>query len=346
MIDPDPYDADLEDDQDEADLWFVPAPPEEEPDFLSPLPRSSDDELSQIADWQAAQRDMAGELADAARLLGVLDEMLRRGPKGWTQRIALTEAAQLGWITGSRLSVERLGLWTELRLSHPGDDARDLERGSWAYRRLAGNLQPLEGMKAFLNRTPVGEQSLLEDKIEGWSAAILAAQSLHPIALGCFAHYLWPLAGIGSPGDKLECSVVGARIAAQARGAALRFAPIAMGGYSALLASGPAERKLRYWIRGVGNGASRAIRILRLLEDWSARAAAETQDLSGKTHGRLLTLFAAWPMISAPTAEKMTGVSRASVQRNLDVLQQRGLISEVTDQSRFRVWTANIGSAG
>ena len=327
MIDPDPYNADLEEDQEEADLWFVPAPPEEEPDFLSPLPRSSDDELSQIADWQAAQRDLVVELADAARLLGVLDEMLRRGPKGWSQRIALTEAAQLGWITGSRLSVERLGLWTELRLSHPGDDARDLERGSWAYRRLAGNLQPLEGMKAFLNRTPVGEQSLLDDKIEGWSAAILAANALHPIALGGFAHHLWPLAGIGSPGDKLECSVVGARIAA-------------------LLASGTAERKLRYWIRGVSNGASRAIRILRLLEDWSARATAETQDLSGKTHGRLLTLFAAWPMISAPTAEKMTGVSRASVQRNLDALQQRGLISEVTDQSRFRVWTANIGSAG
>tara|TARA_Y100001956_G_scaffold51300_1_gene49993 strand:- start:32 stop:334 length:303 start_codon:yes stop_codon:yes gene_type:complete len=100
MIDPDPYDADPDEDpaedQDEADLWFVPAPPEEEPDFLSPLPRSSDDELSQIADWQAAQRDLAVELADAARLLGVLDEMLRRGPKGWTQRIALTEAAQLG----------------------------------------------------------------------------------------------------------------------------------------------------------------------------------------------------------------------------------------------------------
>jgi Fe2+ or Zn2+ uptake regulation protein len=37
-------------------------------------------------------------------------------------------------------------------------------------------------------------------------------------------------------------------------------------------------------------------------------------------------------------AEALTGASRATVQRNLDWMQKRGLIREVTGQGMFRMW--------
>jgi Fe2+ or Zn2+ uptake regulation protein len=47
-------------------------------------------------------------------------------------------------------------------------------------------------------------------------------------------------------------------------------------------------------------------------------------------------------MLSASAAEAETGTSRASVQRNLALLQARNLIREITGQGRFRVWTAEL----
>jgi len=51
-------------------------------------------------------------------------------------------------------------------------------------------------------------------------------------------------------------------------------------------------------------------------------------------------VFAAWPLVSALLAEKQTGASRAAVQRNMDVMTDRGLIRETTGQGRHRVWAA------
>lgn len=41
-----------------------------------------------------------------------------------------------------------------------------------------------------------------------------------------------------------------------------------------------------------------------------------------------------------PMAAALTGASTASVQRNLTLMQGRGLLREVTGQGRYRVWTA------
>lgn len=38
----------------EANLWFLLGPPEDEPDFLPPLPRAEADETSVIDDWRRA----------------------------------------------------------------------------------------------------------------------------------------------------------------------------------------------------------------------------------------------------------------------------------------------------
>lgn len=56
----------------------------------------------------------------------------------------------------------------------------------------------------------------------------------------------------------------------------------------------------------------------------------------------LLSALEAWPLVSAPMAESLTGASRASVHRGLDRLVDLGLVREVTGQGRFRFWAAKL----
>ncbi|TDX24693.1 DNA binding protein with HTH domain [Rhodovulum visakhapatnamense] len=37
-------------------------------------------------------------------------------------------------------------------------------------------------------------------------------------------------------------------------------------------------------------------------------------------------------------AEKLTGAHRATVQRNIDLMEEQGLVREVTGQGRYRMW--------
>ena len=74
------------------------------------------------------------------------------------------------------------------------------------------------------------------------------------------------------------------------------------------------------------------------VESWAARAAGAMTRLSGKTPPALRAALIEWPLLSAPMAEAMTGSSRAAVQRNLNWMEERGLIREVTGQGRYRMW--------
>jgi Fic family protein len=96
------------------------------------------------------------------------------------------------------------------------------------------------------------------------------------------------------------------------------------------------------WTLGSHRAVLAALMALDRLVQWQARAEAEMAGLSGRTPFRLIAALAAHPMLAAPQAEAATGASRAAVQRNLDLLQARGLIREVTGQGRFRVWAAKV----
>jgi predicted ArsR family transcriptional regulator len=85
-----------------------------------------------------------------------------------------------------------------------------------------------------------------------------------------------------------------------------------------------------------------AMRHLDEIEAWSARAEASMATLSGRTPELLRAVLAEWPMVSAPMAEQIIGVSRAAVQRNMTWMQDHGLVREVTGQGRFRMWRAAI----
>ena len=328
----------MNDDPDD-DLWFLPGPPEDEA-MLAPLPRAGVLEGDQVVPWDRAQAALALPLARVAARLGALDDRLLRAPKGWQHRLALSAAAELSWFAGERVAPERLALWLSLRLAGAQEDAQALTRVGWAMRRLSGGPGPEEGLQAFLGRHEPGQGAEpLGERIEGWQSVMAHAVGLHPLVRAAFGFYLWPMAGLGHQGDRLEAAVTAARLAAgECRGGAI-FAPLSLPG--AGRGSKEAGARLRAWIEGVESAILKAMRQLDQLERWQSEARDRTAKLSGRTPGQLLAVLAEWPLVSSPMAEHLTGASRAAVQRNLTLLMDHGLIREVTGQGRYRFWSIN-----
>ncbi|MWD30194.1 hypothetical protein E0K89_022230, partial [Aquicoccus sp. SCR17] len=96
------------------------------------------------------------------------------------------------------------------------------------------------------------------------------------------------------------------------------------------------------WLRGAERATLAALLHLDRVAAWRDRAAEAVADLSGRTPPALVSVLESWPQVSAPLAEAETGASRAAVQRNLRILEERDLIREVTGQGRYRVWAAAI----
>ncbi len=327
---------------DDADLWFMPPPIEDDDDIPAPA-----HDRAIITDWTGAEAAHAARLARVAGRMGALDERLRRGPEGWRHRLAVIEASELGWHLGDRIGPDRLALWLALRLAGVQDDAGALARVGWAVRRLTGGPGPAQGLAAFLDRrdpdTVTPDADRLSDRADAWSDVLAQGRDLHPISRACMGFHLWNLAGLSQQGDRLEAAVTATRIAAMdCRGAV--FAPLALGGglgaSGALRSGGTPGERLGRWLDAMDRGCLAAMRHLDDIDAWAARAATAIAPLSGRTPPALLVVLMEWPFVSAPMAEQLTGASRAAVQRNLDWMERHGLIREVTGQGRFRMWRA------
>nr|WP_111405186.1 hypothetical protein [Phycocomes zhengii] len=332
-----------DEDVSEDDLWFLPGPMEDEPDYLPPGPRAEVRETAVLDDWRDAEAGHAARLARVAGRIGALGDRLKRGPEGWRHRLALIEAADLSWFVGDRIGPDRLALWISMRLPGVQDDTAALARISWAVRRLIGGPGPEVDLFAFLDRRDPENLSddaePLTDRATGWLDLMAQASDLHPITRACFGFHLWSLAGLGKQSDGMEAAVTASRIAAHWGEGAI-FAPLAMGGAGALRAGGPPAERLARWLEKMETACLTAMRHLDDIETWSARAEAEMTPLSGKTPPALRGVLTEWPLVSAPMAEALTGASRAAVQRNLAWMEARNLVRELTGQGRFRMWRA------
>lgn len=354
--------------KDDADLWFLPGPMEDEPDYLPPGPTSEAKESEIVDAWRAAEAGQAVQLARVAARLGILDERLRRGPTGWRQRLALIEAADLSWRTQDRIGLDRLSLYMALRVSTVTDDAQALYRIGWTVRRLIGGPAPLAhrsgvcDLDTFLDRrdrpgqrerleeakapsrvVEMAERDAFEDRAAGWLAMMDQAEDLHPVTRACMGFHLWHVAELSPVDDPLEAAVTAARVAiadltpsGSATGAI--FAPIAMGGGGGFRAIGDPPARLGRWLNAMESATFAALRRLEEIEAWAAAAERTMVLLSGKTPPMLRDLFTSWPLVSVQMAEKLTGAHRATVQRNIDWMEERGLIREVTGQGRYRMW--------
>ena len=352
----------------DADLWFLPGPIEDEPDYLPPRPPPEAKESDVVDAWRAAEAGQAAQLARVAARLGILDERLRRGPAGWRQRLALIEAADLSWLTQDRIGLDRLSLYMALRVSTVTDDAQALYRIGWTMRRLTGGPAPLArrsgiaDLETFLDRrdrpgqgerleeakapsrvVEMAEREAFEDRAAGWLAMMDQAEDLHPVTRACMGFHLWHVAELSPVDDPLEAAVTAARVAVadltpsgSATGAI--FAPIAMGGGGGFRAIGDPPARLARWLNAMESATFAALRKLEEIEAWAAAAERTMALLSGKTPPMLRDLFTSWPLVSVQLADKLTGAHRATVQRNIDWMEERGLIREVTGQGRYRMW--------
>ena len=328
----------------EEDLWFLPGPLEDEPDYLPPGPRAEPPDTAVIDIWAKAERAHAARLAKVAGRLGALDDRLLRGPNGWRHRLSLIEAADLSWFAGDRVSSDRLALWVSMRLSGVQDDPEALARIGWAVRRLTSGPGPKVDLAAFLDRRDPENMEdsaeRFEDRADGWLDVMTAAADLHPITRACMGFHLWSLAGFGQYGDQIEAAVAASRIAASDGSGAI-FAPLAMGGAGGLRASGLPLERLERWLGGMETACLAAMRHLDDIEAWSAKTKTAMTSLTGKTPPALRALLTEWPLVSASMAETLTGASRAAVQRNLGWMEAHGLIREVTGHRRYRMWCAS-----
>lgn len=359
--------SDLEDDvgsEDDTDLWFLPGPLDDEDDLppgSAPLPRASRRVLFDMAEWRAAQDRASGELATLCQLYGELDLRLRLGPKGLVQRLALREAADLSWWVGDRISADRLSLWQVLRLGSTDDPDQALPRAGWALRRLSGGAAPVENLGRFLERVQ-NIEAVPRGNVENDAAALGAqlsadpgavedlgqlmaeAADLHPVTQAAVVFSAWRL--LGAPQTReMEAAVLAARHAAQmARraGAGASFLPLAQGGPGTFRGEGSPERKFAAWVAGATQATLAALLYLERLEAWQEKARAEIADLSGRTPALLVDCLMRWSHVSVSLAAAETGASRASCQRNLDLLTARGLIREVTGQGRYRFWCVRV----
>ncbi len=329
------------------DLWFLPGPMEDEPDFLLPGPRAERHETAIFDDWRKAEAGNAACLAHVAGRIGALDDRLKRSPEGWRHRLALIEAADLSWFVGDRICPDRLSLWISMRTSGTQDDTLALVRVAWAVRRLSGGPSPEVDLSAFLDRRGpnilTDEAEPFADRAGGWLDLMAQASALHPITRACMGFHLWSLVGLGQQGDHMEAAVMAARIAAS-EGKGAVFAPLSMGGAGGLRAGGPPIDRLARWLEGMETASLTAMRHLDDIEGWSARAETEMSALSGKTPRALRAVLTEWPFVSAPMAEALTGASRAAVQRTLAWMEAKGLVREMTGQGRYRLWRVSASN--
>lgn len=338
----------------EVDLWFLPDDEEAlaadqwglGPGAQASLP------LFDPAEWRAAEGALAADLAALCHDTGRLAERLAHLP-GAAGRLAVQEAASLSWWVGDRIGPDRLALWLILREGAGAEDAPGLARAAWVARRLETTSPMTPDHAALLALFGSGDD---EERLGQATAEELAEaatlfrdlRGLAPATLACLAFHLWrllpddpaELVGNRTPrAREMTAALLAARLGA---GSGLGFLPLTLAGYGGLTASGSIERRLAAFYAAAHQAVLSALMTLERLRLWRARAETATADLSGRTPARLIGCLADWPTVTAPLAEKVTGASRAAVQRNLDLLTTRGLIREITGQGRFRVWAAKL----
>jgi hypothetical protein len=182
-----------------------------------------------------------------------------------------------------------------------------------------------------------------ESRAASWLAMMGQAADLHPVTRACMGFHLWHVAELFTADDPLEAAVTAARVAVSDLGASagrqgMVFAPISMGGGGGFRTTGDPAARLARWLSAMESAVFTALRRLDEVEAWATEAAETMAKLSGRTPPQLRDVFVEWPLVSVQMAETLTGGHRATVQRNIDWMEERGLVKEVTGQGRYRMW--------
>ncbi|MFD1740204.1 helix-turn-helix domain-containing protein [Cypionkella sinensis] len=333
---PSPYDG-AEDGAEDGAAWFLPQDAEASA-FLPAGPRTRPGGPFDPAAWLEAQGLLSGDLAAACLAFGRLDARLDLAGEGMRLRLALQEMADLGWLSGARIGVDRLSLFLAQRIG-AAQDAAVLGQLAWGVRRLTGPVPPEgeTGWAAGLG-TFLGFQG---DAVRDLAETMAQTAALHPMTRAALLLHGWKMAGAERAARDIEGAVMAARHAGGIGRGAL-FLPLALGTAAALRGRGTVAARLADFYRGAEQASLAALMLLDRITAWERHARGVLYDCSGRIPGALVAVFVRWPMVSAAMAETHAGASRAAVQRNLDLMAARGIIREITGQGRYRIWAAAL----
>lgn len=358
-----PYDPDPIPDE---DLWFMPDPDiAPDPDFAStpakpavtPWPLAAQEASLDLNVWSRAEARSYRALVSTAEAVARFAERLRNFPEPVAERFAIASVSSVLRGEGLWLSPEQIALYQAFRTG-TDDSARDLARAAWAMRRLgpdAQSVQPADDLRSFLGRSDVNSPQTLpgDDRPVGadldtlcddWSFALKAQEDrMHSLTRAAFGYALWRSRGITPWEDHLEPTLAAMRIGAHHQAP---FLPMADGHRLDRHALQPgidgAAARLDTFYAAARAGALAACMELDRLATWHTRAARATADLSGRTPPLLVAALLRNPVISADLVASQIGCSRPAARRNLNLFSDRGLIREVTGQTRYRFWKAAI----
>ncbi|MDC0739430.1 hypothetical protein N6L24_14170 [Cognatishimia sp. SS12] len=336
----------------EEDLWFLPGPIEEFEPGASPLLYDRRDTQKGLQKWHLAEAAHYRALVRAAEALARYAERLKTLPSDLVERVALQSVSAILRSEGVWQAPEHIALFRALRIGSQ-EETRDLERASWAVRRLVAGRRddPFDdGLHRFLGRKALEDPSDLpgEGQAAGpelaalgatWQRLLQGAGELHPLTRGACGLFLWRRLSVTSIDMALEPMVAMSLMAA---GSQAPFAPMPDSLPQLHARAQDPEISLGLYYQTVEQGALAALLELDRLQTWREKARAETADLQGRTPARMIDAALRFPVFSAELAARMAGCSLMSARRNLNLFQARGLMREVTGQQRYRFWAAQL----
>lgn len=304
--------------------------------------------------WSRAEHAAWPQLLAATAALVRLDERLLGWPpgarRGAVARLALRQAADLAWASGTPVDPATLALDGVGRIGRAGDDDRVQARAAWSARRLAAtswrtrDLAPSRASRR--DDHGASRRNERRDPCDGeddagpaWADAVRALPRLQPITVAAAADRLWATLDVGGGRPDGARAVAVMKLASRTGRGGAPFAPTPR--RRRVAGPDPAAR-LAALAGDLADGAATALAHLDDLAAWRARAEAAIADLSGKTPPRLVEALTASVAITATQAARRCGVSKTAVTRSLAVLKDRGVAREISGQARFQVWVAAL----
>ncbi|QFU00012.1 hypothetical protein FIU85_22005 (plasmid) [Roseovarius sp. THAF8] len=332
------------DDPDQQNLWFLPPGPEDDVD-----PESKKSFIFYHNDWREAERNLSGSLADATYMSGCLDERIRLNP-AMHDRIARIEAVELAWLAGYRLGHDALHKHLVLADYQHERDQEAVVETRWAHSRYMSPLHPLnDDIRDVLGRHAVEEGTdeelirqtggrTFDDLYEEWKEYIEDAEGLHRFTLGALAFFSWQSIQVSGDSDFMEAAVVSQKLCApRGRRGGLGFVPLALGGHGAFMRAGTIEQRLATWYRLVENACHRALLNLNAVELFKQKS-EEVEFKQTATYQCISKAFVDYPILNIETLLKTSGTGKDAALKYIDLLEEAGLIAEITGQKRYRFW--------
>jgi hypothetical protein len=312
------------------DLWFLP------PDFEVQDDKPRRVALAQKKDhWSEAQSQYSRELSDLSFLQGQYEAFSFKN-SGVRNRIALRCLSQILWWAGIYIPVERIILWKELQLTPNADEQTAYDSAAWAQTRLLGFSKPADASLSQVIRVIIDQDTGNDFELPSPLIELEHCTQLTSITQAASVLKLWRQCHDASLRTDVLAATLAAIIGARTPGFVM---PIGLSGVLALRSSGAEDQYLGQWIQGLTQDYQTALAWIDRHDVWQRNAVKCCADQRGDTPLRVVQFAAEQGYVTVASVQSSLAIGRATAQRQLDWLQRRNVLREITGQDRYRIWT-------